>query len=95
MCPTCREKPQNVHHFLIDCRGYTTQRREMERVLRRDAKSMRALLSNPLAIPTLFRFISETCRFKNTQKDLKFMLHEMTWWKEAGKETERKKSRKR
>jgi ribonuclease HI len=66
ICPACHNTEETVHHFLIQCPEYKTQRQQLEKKLKRGAKSMRTLLSKPKALPPLFRFINETKRLTST-----------------------------
>ena len=71
--PLCQEcgKIELVFHYLIECRRYSHQRREVEVKLRRDAHPIKALLSNPLATVTLFQ-IHDMGRFRVLGKGLNF-----------------------
>jgi RNase H len=85
LCPGCR-KEETVHHYLIQCKKYKTARVRMEAKIKRGARSIWTLLSNPLAVPALFQFISETGRLKETKVDFKLMEDEIVRWKEVRKE---------
>jgi zinc-binding in reverse transcriptase len=89
-CPVCKEKDETVHHFLIECKAYAAQRKEMERKLKCDARSMRTLLLNSLTIPTVFKFISQTGHFREAQKNLEFTAIETLRWKEMTKRDKRR-----
>lgn len=86
-CTTCRSN-KTVIHYLMECKRYDKQRKTLESNLKREARSIHSLLSNPLAIPALFQFISETKRFKNTNRDFQFTEHKMEKWDKARKEKE-------
>ena len=88
LCPACHRKNESVHHYLIECREYDCHRNHMTAKLRRDARSLHTLLSNPLAIPTLFKYINDTKRLNISNRAFSLSDEELNRWKEA-----RKKSR--
>lgn len=65
-CPKCHNKDETVHHFLIECPGYDTYRRELEATIRQGARSLSNLLSNNKAFRPLFKYIHKTRRFEGT-----------------------------
>ena len=91
LCQECR-KSETTYHYLIECRRYTTQRRKLEQKLKRNARSIRVPLSNPLATADLFKFIGETGRFKDLRKDWDFTKEETDRWKENTKKKKKNKS---
>ena len=80
--PLCQEcgKNESVFHYLIKCRRYVAQRKKMEGKLKRDARSLKTLLSNPLALTTLFKYIGETGRLNDIRKDWEFTKEEKERW---------------
>src|SRR5882724_7354391 len=68
-CLRCHKVDETVGHYLTECEAFATQRGRMERQLRRAAKSVSTLLTNPKAFACLFRFIHDTGRFRGTQDE--------------------------
>jgi hypothetical protein len=68
----CSKTTETVHHYLLMCKGYDAPRRRMKGQLKRDTKSIRALLTNLLGMPMLFQYISKTERFKEARRDPEF-----------------------
>ena len=87
LCPACHRKNETIHHFLVECKEYDTHRGQMTATLKHNARSIRALLSNPLAIPILFKFISDTKRLKLSNKEFKLSEEELSRWREARKKS--------
>ena len=71
-----------MFHYLIECRRYSSPRKEIEKKLKQDAQSLRAMLSNPLATTTLVKYINETGRFREMGKGLEFTKEETEPWSE-------------
>ncbi|KZT66289.1 hypothetical protein DAEQUDRAFT_675233 [Daedalea quercina L-15889] len=69
-CPTCDYAKETVYHYLLDCPTYDQQRARMAFKLGPAAHSVQTLLTDPKALPHLFRFIHDTRRFDNTFGDL-------------------------
>ena len=69
-CPACHEREETVHHYLMVCPAYATQRRALRDVLSRDAHSISQLLAHPKAMKPLFRYISATGGLRPTFGDL-------------------------
>lgn len=65
-CPACHEREETVHHYLLVCPAYATQRRMHFAKLARDAHSMSRLLTHPEAMKPLFCFITATRRLAKT-----------------------------
>jgi len=55
--PTCNAGDKMVHHYLLACPVHACHRRVLELHLKRQARSVKTLLSNLKAFPHLFRFI--------------------------------------
>ena len=66
--PACQSSEETVHHYLMTCLAHNSHRRQLENHLRRAAKSIRVLLTNPKAFPHLFRYIHDMKCFSNTAK---------------------------
>ena len=64
------ESDESVHHYLIHCPAYKTQRCQLERKLKRDARSLRTLLTRPKVVAPLFQYINATGRFRDTFGDV-------------------------
>lgn len=69
-CPSCGV-PENVRHFLLECRRYTRQREQLirsvraldDRELRVKATDLATLLSEPEVVPITLQYVAETRRF--------------------------------
>jgi hypothetical protein len=62
-CPGCGQTEETVLHYLIHCQKYTNQCNALRQELGRKASKPSYLLSNPAALPALFRYIAATKRF--------------------------------
>ncbi|KAF8579739.1 hypothetical protein K439DRAFT_1296461, partial [Ramaria rubella] len=51
---------ETVHHFLFQCPSYAKQRHQLMTSLHRNAVQISSLLSEPEAIPFLFKYVHET-----------------------------------
>jgi len=69
ICPKCHKADKMVSHFLTACAAFNAQRGRMERQLRRAARLVSTLLSNPKAFPSLFKYIHDTRRFRAADKE--------------------------
>ena len=66
VCPNCQSiTVETVKHFLIDCPFYQQERHEMCLKLRRNADSLSFLLSSPIAVKPVLKFIHATGHFKS------------------------------
>ncbi|KIM89490.1 hypothetical protein PILCRDRAFT_51597, partial [Piloderma croceum F 1598] len=66
VCPHCRGLTvEMVKHFLLDCPFYRKECHTLQLKLRRNAKSLSFLLSNPTAAIPLLKFVHSTGRFKS------------------------------
>ena len=54
-----------VRHFLLDCPHYRNECHALHRKLRRNAGSLSFLLSSPVAVLPLLKFVHATGRFKS------------------------------
>jgi ribonuclease HI len=65
VCPHCGGLVvETVRHYLLQCPHYQQERHRLRRKLKRSANSISFLLSNPLAIKPLLKYITATKRFK-------------------------------
>ena len=55
---------ETVKHFLMDCPHYVRERHELRLKLRRNAGSLSFLLSSPIAVLPLLKYVHATGRFK-------------------------------
>jgi len=65
----CCTADKTMYHYFMVCPTYSTHRKWMESQLRRAAKSISGLPSNPKVFPCLFRFIHNTRCFHNMAMD--------------------------
>ena len=64
-CPHCKGiTVETIKHFLLDCPSYRRERHELRSKLRRNASSLSFLLSSPVAVKPLLKFVHSTGRFK-------------------------------
>jgi len=68
-CQNCHKADKTVHHYLIACMVFAAQRGDMESQLRRAAKSMSTLLTNPKAFLQPFKYIHNTNHFGSSVRD--------------------------
>ena len=65
VCPSCQGiTVETVKHFLIDCLFYRCERHALHMKLRHNTSSLSFLLSSPIAVLPLLKFIHATGRFK-------------------------------
>ena len=69
-CPQCGHPRETVAHLLLDCPEYEGARARMRFKLGTGATSMQYLLTSPKALPSLFRFLHDTCCFASPYGDL-------------------------
>ncbi|KAI9459758.1 hypothetical protein HD554DRAFT_1996662, partial [Boletus coccyginus] len=67
-CPCCTDPstPETVRHFLLECTNFARERHNLRNALNREAFSIPYMLSEPSALPHLFKFINSTKRLKDT-----------------------------
>lgn len=75
-------KVESVFHYLIECRQYALPRKKLEKKLKRNARSIKALPSNPFATTALFEYVNETGRFRGMEKELRFTKEGAERWNE-------------
>ena len=94
--PLCQQcgRVESVFHCLIECRQYALPRKKLEKKLKRSARSIKALLSNPFATTALFEYVNETGRFRGIEKGLRLTKEEAERWNEKIKK-KRKGNRQR
>ena len=56
---------ESVKHYLLECPKYREEHHTLQRKLRRNGSSITFLLSNPIAVKPLLKYIHATGRFKN------------------------------
>ena len=65
VCPSCQGiTVETIKHFLIDCPFYRCERHALHMKLRHNASSLSFLLSSPVAVLPLLKFVHATGRFK-------------------------------
>ena len=65
VCPSCQGiTVETVKHFLIDCPFYQRERHALHMKLRRNTSSLSFLLSSPVAVLPLLKFVHATGQFK-------------------------------
>ncbi|CAK5265676.1 unnamed protein product [Mycena citricolor] len=70
ICPCCNRDDETVAHYLLRCPAHHNARRELHRCVGRNARSIKALLSDPNTVPHLLRFVLRTRRFQTVFGDL-------------------------
>ena len=55
---------ETAKHFLLDCPHYRREKRELQRKLRCNASLLSLLLSSPIAVLPLLKYVHSTGRFK-------------------------------
>ena len=66
ICPTCREAPETVFHYLLECPTYSLHRAVHLSPLGRSGRTLRKLLASEDALRPLFKFINATGRLRQT-----------------------------
>ncbi|CDO70034.1 hypothetical protein BN946_scf184551.g2 [Trametes cinnabarina] len=69
-CPTCREEPESVAHYLLRCSTYTIHRAVHFLPLGFSGRNLRTLLNMEDALRPLFKFINATGRLRRTFGEL-------------------------
>ena len=65
-CPHCKGiTVETVKHFLLDFPFYRRERHKLQTKLRRNASLLSFLLSSPVAVKPLLKFVHSTGRFKS------------------------------
>ena len=65
-CPYCQGiTVESVKHYLLDCPKYNAERHTLQGKLRRNSSSLSFLLSSPVAVKPLLKYIHATGRFKS------------------------------
>ena len=90
LCQTCR-KEETVFHYLIECKKYERQRGRLQAELGRNARSLRTLLLNDMAIPQLLQYISEMGRFKENREDFALSREENERWRKSREKKHKRK----
>ncbi|KAF7966260.1 hypothetical protein HWV62_39401 [Athelia sp. TMB] len=63
VCTGCDMAHETVKHFLLDCPAYERIRQDTLGVLGTEARSIQTLLSHPVALKPLMKYIGRTGRF--------------------------------
>jgi hypothetical protein len=65
-CPNCQGiTVESIKHYLLDCPKYREERHTLQQKLRRNSSSISFLLSSPVAVKPLLKYIHATGRFKS------------------------------
>ena len=65
-CPQCQGiMVKTVRHYLLDCPFYRNERHSLQRKLHRNTGSLSFLLSSPIAVMPLLKYVHTTGRFKS------------------------------
>ncbi|KAG2045183.1 hypothetical protein BDR03DRAFT_848086, partial [Suillus americanus] len=64
LCPTCETCEESVHHFLMSCTAYRTQRGALRRSIPNRVYHIRSLLNSNKHISDLFKYIAATKRLE-------------------------------
>ena len=70
LCPSCEEREESVHHFLLTCPTYARQRATLQAVLGTRAHNLRDLLNGEESIKEVLKYIARTKRLSNTFGDV-------------------------
>ncbi|KAF8581900.1 hypothetical protein K439DRAFT_1300401, partial [Ramaria rubella] len=62
LCAECRQ-PETTAHYLLHCRRFTTQRRQLRHDVGKASHSLQRLLSDPKIINHTLQYIQDTNRF--------------------------------
>ena len=66
LCPHCKGiTAETVKHFLLDCPSYRRERHKFQTKLHCNAYSLSFLLSSPVVVKPLLKFVHSTGRFKS------------------------------
>ena len=84
-CLNCQSiTVESVKHFLIDCLFYQHERHALQQKLRCNASSLSFLLSCPVAVLPVLKFVHATGQFKaHFEKSIKDKIptkHGRPWW---------------
>lgn len=70
LCPSCREREESVHHYLLACPTYTRQRNVMRLKLSPKVHQLKYLLNEDECTKPLFKFIAGTRHLLSTFRDV-------------------------
>lgn len=70
MCPACEQREETVHHYILMCEEYRTQRDALRARTTARMLNLCALLNHPKHVPHLFHYIAETRRLDNNFGDV-------------------------
>ena len=65
MCPTCRQAPETVAHYLFACPTYALHRAVHFRPLGHSGRTLATVLNKHDALTPLFNYINATGRFRS------------------------------
>ena len=74
VCPACQLNNETVHHYLLECPGFTYERHSLAQATGRNSKSIRHLLGNWRAYKSVLNYVHATECFKNTHGNLSMRL---------------------
>ncbi|KAH7917857.1 hypothetical protein BV22DRAFT_970957, partial [Leucogyrophana mollusca] len=69
LCTNCNTREETVHHFLLACPAFLSQRNALLRAIPRQKHKIPALLNDPKCLKPLFKYIASTERFKQSYGD--------------------------
>ncbi|KAJ3763915.1 hypothetical protein EV360DRAFT_11659, partial [Lentinula raphanica] len=69
-CPCCKQHPETVFHYLIQCSAHHAHRNQLRRKVGRRNMNLTALLTEKDLLKYLFRYVDETKRFYHILGDL-------------------------
>lgn len=69
-CPTCREAPETVQHYLLNCPTYVLHRAVHFRPLGYSGRKLSTLLNTSDALRPLFAYVNATGRFRQVFGEL-------------------------
>ena len=69
-CKACNAATESVHHFVMMCPAYASERRKMVHEGGRGTLVLVKLMKEEKMIAHLFRYVARTGRFRDTAGDL-------------------------
>ena len=70
ICPSCRNEPETVTHYLMYCKNHANHRRQLKHSLGRDQSLGLEILGDRKRMKDLMHFINKTGRFRESHGDL-------------------------
>ena len=74
VCPPCQLNDETVHHYLLECLGFTYERHSLARATGCNSKSIWHLLGNWCTYKSVLTYVHATEHFKNTHGNLSMRL---------------------